>query len=230
MAIFQQKFISFAKDVDYNDKEVHPNGDWKCLICQTLNPVDRRICSQCKTIKALAASKRSLKESWACLDCDFLNFNWNKKCGKCQKDNPDYSSVRQQGIWECSSCETQNFASRKECHKCNKLKHEQWACEDCSMLNFSHRLRCLKCQGRRKAWKCTGCEHSNSTRKFKCSKCQKDAPFKSATGEIPYGAPRSRTERVTRTLPGDWKCSMCKRNNFARNLKCHKCLELKPIQ
>ena len=56
-------------------------------------------------------------------------------------------------------------------------------------------------------WKCGRCKKVNRTSGSKCAGC----------GE-------SKTKGTSLdTLPGDWICSSCRTNNFARKVNCYKC-------
>lgn len=201
------------------------------MICENINQPKRHNCARCKTTRTLASSKNKLEFSWACLECNYLNFENQEKCVKCAANHPDpcnSRSSRRKGDWDCPSCSSVNYSSRTSCYKCGKekpsLPYKQWLCDKCQTINFAHRLSCVKCKDPREVWKCEACDYVNNTTNIKCGNCQKGTLFLN-----PKDKPRKKSVSTKVKYAGDWECLQCKRNNFARELKCPKCFELKPI-
>ncbi|KAL9699985.1 hypothetical protein quinque_003426 [Culex quinquefasciatus] len=147
----KKQFISFARDVDYEEEDEGKvdlvAGAWRCLVCKATNP-DNRNCSECGTFKVLATSKSKLKNSWACSECDTINFWDVATCAECSLEKPNKDATntiqhpgRRPGDWSCSDCQVYNYSKRENCFKCGKENTNEdgcWTCEGCNNKNYGH--------------------------------------------------------------------------------------------
>ncbi|KAK9058906.1 hypothetical protein SSX86_023751 [Deinandra increscens subsp. villosa] len=79
--------------------------------------------------------EKSMARDWVCRKCQIPNFNWRKKCRRCNEPFVDPCQVHtsapgprvrnfRPGDWYCDAelCRAHNFATRQFCFKCGLIK------------------------------------------------------------------------------------------------------------
>eukprot|EP00898_Chlorokybus_atmophyticus_P006250 jgi/Chlat1/6626/Chrsp482S06110 len=156
------------------------------------------------------------------------------------------------GDWVCSSrdCSNLNFSFRRECKRCGKAKWEAqagWRCAVCACDNHARREECGRCQQPRSiaeldntagpsgaaasadgaTWQCAACFNDNSSQRTECQVCKHPRPHprpSTATTANSEHGPGPPPQPASTSAPGgDWRCTICAFNNYARRAECHRC-------
>ncbi|KAH7296965.1 hypothetical protein KP509_26G046600 [Ceratopteris richardii] len=70
--------------------------------------------------KVISSSPVEMKDGdWVCPNCEYLNFNRNRRCKECNVFRPQQMQNAYIGDWHCPECRYLNFSKNRYCRSCN---------------------------------------------------------------------------------------------------------------
>jgi hypothetical protein len=158
-----------------NSPVLETRQNWKCPICELLNPSSRPACGRpacggrnpASAMRAISKPAAVASDTWACGVCSFVNYGELPVCETCEapRGAPPAAPKPAAGAsdWACDTCSFVNYGELPVCETCEAPRGAppaapkpaagaaDWACDTCTFANNGELPVCYLCRTERGA-------------------------------------------------------------------------------